>query len=115
MTHTPELWSVPEGNFAGQLVELRPAPWPDDFEWFAEGPGQRSPQFYDLALKDGTIVRSTVVFPCEPWSPYDAISDKLRAEGYERQDHPDDRHDVCEHGLSANLCSGPNHYPDEEW
>jgi hypothetical protein len=104
-----EYWIIPEGNFAGQLAELRPDALPDDFEWYPDGPGQRMPQAYSLHLQDSRVVKSFMVFPVEPWSPYDAACDKLRDQGYEmvggRQP------ETCEHGLSADLCAGPGHYP----
>lgn len=105
-TATDWVWITSKGH----RVDVVPADWPAEFEWFAEGPGQRPPQFYDLRNLTTGEVAETVVFPYEPWSPADAISDKLRAWGWTDTTTYDDA-GTCEHGLSASLCAGPGHYP----
>ena len=103
-------------NERGIAAILTPAPFPDgpdgdDFEWFAEGPGQRPPQFYEMrSVVTNEVVESFVVYPVEPWSPYDAAYDKLVSWGWTRHGG-DPEPETCEHGLSANLCAGPGHYP----
>ena len=99
-----ELWLSPEGVTA----TLEPASWPDDFEWYAEGPGQRPPQFYEMR-QGAEILKEFVVFPYEPWSPYDAAVDRLRGDGWTLTNPPEFR--TCEHGMNAELCYGPSHYP----
>lgn len=99
------LWSAPDGL----VLEVVPTQWPDDFEWFAEGPGQRPPQFYDMMASDGITYKSLVVFPVEPWNPADALADKLVSQGYKDLSPIDE--ETCEHGMSASLCHGPQHYP----
>jgi hypothetical protein len=76
--------------------------------WFAEGPGQRAPACYELWAGERLVATHTV-FPVEPWSAYDAISDRLVAEGWDGP--PVEDPGVCPHGLSAALCAGPGHYP----
>jgi len=67
----------------GRIVDVVPTGWPDDFEWFAEGPGQRPPQFYEVRELGKIKATDTfAVYPVEPWSAYDAASDKLRGWGW---------------------------------
>lgn len=78
--------------------------------WFAEGPGQREPRYYDLVnLTTGESVRLCTGVVYEPWTYFDAISDKLKAWGW--TDTTLEEPGTCEHGLSAALCAGPEHYP----
>lgn len=111
MSDNLERWIVPPGRFGGQLAELVPVLLPDDFEWYPEAPGQRTPQEYHMVLDDGTVIHDFMVFPVEPWSAYDAAVDKLTNRGYKMVGGrvPE----TCEHGLSADLCYGPNHYPED--
>lgn len=115
MTNDHEIWRSPKGT----ECYLVPVSWPDGFDWFAEGPGQRPPQFYEMrCVRTGTVVAAPVVYPYEPWSPYDAIHDKAVRAGWERLPHPKDRpferHYGCPHGLSMDRCYGPGHYePDD--
>ncbi len=108
--HHPWNWRTD----SGLVVEVEPIRWPADFEWYADQPGQRPPQFYRVFGRRGEPVEDIVVHPVEPWSAYDAVGDKLRARGWEDLAPQDDA--TCEHGLSASLCAGPEHYPmDEGW
>lgn len=109
-TDAPEIWTTPEGVF----VELHPVPNHFDDEdggWFPEEPGQRPPQSYELRDANGSVALAFTVFPNEPWSPYEAASDKLVSWGFAPPASEPDA--LCEHGLSASLCSGPNHYDYE--
>jgi hypothetical protein len=81
--------------------------------WFAESAGQRAPQRYEMRTLVGFPVEVHVVFPVEPWTAYDAISDRLIREGWTPP--VADMVGECEHGLSADLCFGPNHYYDERY
>ena len=102
-----EIWTSPDGI----ACELFYVGGVDD--WFPEGPGQRPPARYELRVHGhrDIVVEEHTVFPLEPWSPYDAISDRLIAYGWEPP--PSEPEPDCEHGLSANLCHGPNHYPED--
>lgn len=113
MTET-ETWICPD---SGRHAHLIPVPMTADdiddaYEWYPEEAGQRPPQAYEMHVPriDGTklVIAFFTVFPVEPWSAYDAISDKLRRYGWVQVNPyvPE----TCEHGLSADLCSGPNHY-----
>ena len=107
MNEDYEVWVSPKGTPC-HLVPVEP---PADFEWYAEGPGQRGVWFYEMRhVGTGTVVASPVARPVEPWSPYDAISDKARAAGWRRLAGEGEEDRQCEHGLSLDLCSGPNHY-----
>jgi len=102
-----EVWVSPKGT----PCHLVPVATPADFEWFAEEPGDRAPQFYEMRhVGTGTVVASPVAWPVAPWSPYDAISDKARAAGWRCLDDEGREDRQCEHGLSLELCSGPLHY-----
>ena len=74
---TAEIWTDP----TGRPVELEyvglTGDGEDEFDWFPESPGHLHPRTYLV----GGI--EFVVFPVEPWSPHDAISDTLIREGYE--------------------------------
>lgn len=118
---TTEAWTDPAGRLAELVAVAHPtaAPlaaegYPEDYEddgWFADFPGQRPPQSYELrSVVDGSVLRSDTVFPVEPWSWYDAIADRLVADGWTPPAPTEAELEECEHGLSAMLCSGPNHY-----
>jgi hypothetical protein len=78
--------------------------------WYPEAPGERAPQSYDLRnIETGEVERVTV-YPVEPWSAYDAITDVLTARGWFNGDRQDSG--TCEHGMAADLCAGPGHYPE---
>jgi hypothetical protein len=102
-----EIWTSPKGTRC-HLVPVAI----DLGDWHPESPFERRPQGYELrCVRTGTVVAAPVVTPLEPWSPYDAVSDRARGAGWTRLPHPDDRPYVeCEHGLDADLCSGPMHY-----
>jgi hypothetical protein len=113
-----EVWTAPNGV----TVWLEPAafdPCPDDDGcddegWFAESPGQRPPQRYLLrSTVTGDVLDDFVVFPVEPWSPYDAASDRLIRDGYQPPTPTAEELAECEHGLSQQLCAGPGHYPPD--
>lgn len=84
----------------------------DPDPWYPEQPGDRPPQAYEITVGRAEPF-TEVVYPTEPWSPADAIADRLRALGWQdttRQPEPE----LCEHGLSADLCADPiTHYPPE--
>lgn len=114
-TETREVWTSPDGVEAYLTpVPLTP-PDPDDefYEpWFAESPGARPPGRYNLiAVDDGRVVFDYTVYPYEPWSWYDAISDILLRDGWEPPPLTEEEMALCEHGMSAWLCAGPSHYP----
>jgi hypothetical protein len=106
-----EVWTDP----AGVRAELIPvANDPElDAEWYPDFPGQRPPRSYELRSGDGSVVRSDTVFPLEPWSWYDAISDRLAADGWSPPALDPAELEQCVHGLSASLCAGPGHYPSD--
>jgi len=89
----------------GELARVRPVSI-DLSEWYADDPGQRPPQGYEITI--GATIHQTTVSPYEPWSAADALSDHLHAQGWTDLDAVEP--DECEHGLSADLCSGPAHY-----
>ena len=105
MQDTDNIWRWRTAG--GEVVTVEPTQWPDDFDWYPEGPGQRMPQFYTVGD------RTFPVFPLEPWSPAEALSDLLTSWGWEDLT-PQPETLLCDHGLSLDLCSGPNHY-GEEW
>lgn len=91
-----------------EYIDCRPVATDLD-GWYPEAPGQREPQSYELRnIETGEVERVTV-FPVEPWSAYDAITDVLTARGWFNGDRLD--RGTCEHGMSADLCAGPGHYP----
>lgn len=119
MTMT-ETWRSPAGVPA-VLTPYTPEPYvPDDDEeyydegWYADFPGQRPPQSYRMVTLWGVTVDDFTVFPLDPWSPYDAASDRLVREGWTPPPPTDEELAQCEHGLSLRLCAGPEHYPMEE-
>lgn len=104
-----EIWLDP----LGRPARLIPVGMPDygDDPWFPEQPGQRPPYEYRIeAVHNPRLALREVVFPVEPWSPYDAISDRLVARGWTPPAPTEEEMAECEHGLSARWCSGPNHY-----
>lgn len=114
-----EVWTSPDGV----AVELRAAPappvGPDEDYWFPESPGHLPPRWYHLvAVGTDTVVAEHTVFPVAPWSPYDAISDRLVREGFTPPPLTEAELAECEHGMSAMSCSGPNHFGErygDEW
>ena len=105
----PEIWTSPDGLPAAlTLVELPPLADGDD-GWFPEGPGELPPRSYEMRVGPIAVWERTV-FPYEPWSPYDAVSDILRHEGWTPPPPTDAEMAECEHGMSARYCSGPGHY-----
>jgi|PlaIllAssembly_1097288.scaffolds.fasta_scaffold00151_3 hypothetical protein len=123
-TMEAEIWTTAEGVAAKLLpVDFEPYDGDDEefggYEWFPEGPGQRPPQRYVLeAVETGEIIFDYTVFPYAPWSPYDAIFDVLMKEGFTPPPPTEAELALCEHGMSANGCSGPNHFGErvgEEW
>lgn len=82
-----------------------------DEGWYPDFPGEREPLLYELIDVDtGVVVDSFVSRPYEPFNWYDAVSDELTREGWEGPPPTEEDLAVCEHGLSARLCSGPGHY-----
>lgn len=80
-----EVWFSPDGV----RCYLHPyVPEPPDSEewepWYPEQPGMRPPQSYKMVRVDppNTIEDDFTVFPVDPWSPYDAASDRLVREGW---------------------------------
>lgn len=120
-TETREVWHSPTGVacYLTPVALILPEEMPDlpeDYEpWYPEGPGERPPVRYHLvSCAGGTVVEDHTVYPYEPWSWYDAISDWLIKEGWEGPPPTAEELEVCEHGLSARLCAGPMHYPDDD-
>lgn len=105
MSTNPEVWISPEG----EEVALNCLGDKGFDDWYPEEPGQRHPMRYAMVNEAGQDVYAFTVFPLEPWSPYDAASDHLAALGYVMRDEP--VFETCEHGMDANLCAGPGHYP----
>ena len=65
---------------AGDGYEAEDGEWVEG--WYPESPGERPPQAYELrTLGTGEVERVTV-YPVEPWSAYDAITDQLLARGW---------------------------------
>jgi hypothetical protein len=105
-----EVWTDP----VGRLAYLIPLGLPDLGEegWYADEPGQLPPFEYRIeAVHNPRLAIRRVVLPLAPWGPYAAISDVLVAEGWTPPPLTEDELAMCEHGLSANLCAGPGHYP----
>ena len=108
MSEDYEIWLDPMGRPA----RLIPVGTPNLDGWYADEPGQRPPYQYRIeAVHNPRLALTETVFPYEPWSPYDAISDRLTANGFTPPAPTEAEMAVCEHGLSAQLCSGPGHYP----
>jgi len=101
-----EIWTDPEGR----ALDLVPVAQDFDDGWYPESPGQRPPQTYHMRDGFGITHAEHTVLPLAPWSAYDAIHDRLQREGWTRDTSNDEPYESCEHGLSASLCSGPNHY-----
>lgn len=99
-----EVWTHDDGSTAELVVADT-----DPGDWFPESPGHRPPVTYELRSA-GVAVGVWTVFPVEPWGPWDALVDLLAREGWRP---PAEEYRTCEHGLSADLCAGPNHYPNE--
>lgn len=115
MSEDYEIWLDPMGRPAKLICLGHPKPVVDEDgyseDWFPEQPGQRPPVEYRIeAVHNARLALREVVFPVEPWSPYDAISDRLVANGFTPPPPTEAEMAQCEHGLSAQLCSGPNHY-----
>lgn len=106
------IWTTSKGHVV-DVVYVGAEPLAEDEEpWFPEGPGQREPRSYDLHnLTTGESVRVSTGVVYEPWNWADAISDKLHRWGW--TDGTTTEPETCEHGLSANLCAGPMHYPED--
>lgn len=110
----PEIWLDPLGRPA-ELRHVGLTAYDGDDAWYAEQPGQLHPHTYEVRNVANPRLRLTrVVFPVEPWSPYDAISDLLVRDGWTPPAATVEELATCEHGLSAQLCAGPNHYPMED-
>lgn len=113
-----EIWVSPEG-LACELhyVPFQPSTDDPDWEpWYPDEPGQRPPAHYELrSTFSGDVAKCLTVFPVEPWSPYDAVSDQLVRNGWHPPPLTPEELAECPHGLSAQLCADPiNHYPREE-
>jgi hypothetical protein len=81
MPATNEVWIDPTGRpveleYVGLTGDGEEGPDGETYEWFPESPGHLHPRTYLV----GGI--EFVVFPVEPWSPYDAIADILLRDGY---------------------------------
>jgi hypothetical protein len=76
--------------------------------WFAEAPGQREPRRFLLVDATGSVLEELVVAPTGGWGYLDALTDMLVGRGWTFPTAP---YEVCPHGMSADLCSGPGHYP----
>ena len=98
------LWQTTKGH----IVNVYPVKT-DVSDWFPESPYERPPQTYRIDNNNTGESILTTVFPLEPWSAYDAIGDRLAGWGWTDTTYEDPG--TCEHGMSAALCEGPNHYP----
>jgi len=77
--------------------------------WYPDFPGEREPVAYELHdTATGEVAWERTIRPLDPWSAYDAVSDVLLRAGFVPPPSPD--RGVCEHGMAADLCEGPNHY-----
>lgn len=110
-------------EFDGKTVRLDYAGIPDDDEslgeMIAESGGSLSmPSMYSLTeVGTGVSLREFLVFGEGGFSPYEmALHLAVNREGATPIDPAPSMNEslVCEHGLSAALCSGPNHYPMED-
>lgn len=126
-TFAPEIWTrdgVPfelhavdmaarEAEFLASLSDEEAAMWEP---WYPDFPGERPPQTYQLTRVGNPydVVAEFTVFPVGGWSWYDAASDRLLRDGYDPPPPTEADLAVCEHGLSARLCSGPNHYGEDD-
>ena len=80
--------------------------------WYPESREEREPVTYRLDnLTTGESITRTV-YPLAPWNAADAISDVCWKWGWEDTTYVDPG--KCEHGLSADLCAGPGHYPADD-
>ena len=110
----PEIWIAPDGLPAELTLtsiapaEVDPETGLDD-EWFPDAPGARPPVAYEMRVGP-IVVWERVVFPYDPWSPYDTVSDVLCHEGWTPPPPTEAELAECEHGMSARYCSGPAHY-----
>lgn len=80
---------------AGDGYETEDGQWVEG--WLPDGPGQRPPQQYQVTWLEWSmgihgIVRSPsreaeyiTIYPLEPWSAYDAITDELHRRGWREQ------------------------------
>ena len=109
-----EVWTDPLGRPA-YLIPVGAPDFGEDDPWYPDFPGQRPPFEYRIeAVHNPRLAFKRVVFPYEPCSPYDAISDILIGEGFNPPPCTEAELAMCEHGLSAQLCAGPGHYPMDE-
>lgn len=89
---TTDLWIWIDND--GHLVDVHPVPGAgegyetEDGEWvegwYPEQPGERPPQRYEMTWLS-TPTRPAefhTVYPLEPWSAYDAITDELLSRGW---------------------------------
>jgi len=114
-TATAEIWIDPQGRPAYLIPVGPPTLVDEDGEgWYPDQPGQRPPYEYRIqAAHNERLALKRVVFPVEPWSPYDAISDTLIREGFTPPAPTAEELATCQHGLSLSLCAGPGHYPQD--
>lgn len=124
-TYEPEVWTRNGRAFELHVVDMaaREADYlllltDEEAEmwepWYADFPGQRPPQTYQLTEvgRPFDVVDEFTVFPVGGWSWYDAAQDRLLRDGYDGPPPSEEDLAVCEHGLSQRLCAGPNHYDD---
>lgn len=88
-----------------------------DEGWYPDFPGEREPLLYELVdVATGEVADDTFVSrPYWPDNWYDAVVPSVMARGYEPPPPTEEELAVCEHGLSARLCAGPMHYPDDRY
>jgi hypothetical protein len=87
-------------------------------EMMAESPGLYMPSFYSLTEVATGKTHEFLVFGEGGFNPYEMASHlAVSREGATPVAAPVSMNEslVCDHGLSAALCAGPDHYPSEGW
>lgn len=88
----------------------------DYSEWLAESPELFMPSLYSLTEVATGDRNEFLVFGEGGFSPFEMAAHlAVSREGATPLDSPASMNEDldCEHGLSAALCCGPNHYPME--
>lgn len=69
-------------NGDNEVVVAEHAPF-DTSDWYPDEPGQQRPVRYRLTNQTTGEIEHEVVFPLDPWSPADALQDRLHSLGWE--------------------------------